>query len=60
MGRCSDLGSGAKGRHLQGVRHPLDRHEALKVIAADLLGSDEARRRFLREARAAAKIQHPH
>jgi serine/threonine protein kinase len=33
---------------------------ALKVIAADLLGSDEARRRFFREARAAAKIQHPH
>src|SRR5580704_1389052 len=41
-------------------QNPLNRHEALKVIAADLLGSDEARRRFLREARAAAKIQHPH
>jgi serine/threonine protein kinase len=38
----------------------LDRHVALKVIAAELLGSEEARRRFLREARAAAKIQHPH
>ncbi len=54
------LGPGAMGVTYKAFDTSLDRHVALKVIAADLLGSDEARRRFLREARAAAKIQHPH
>ncbi len=53
------LGPGAMGVTYKAFDTSLDRHVALKVIAADLLGSDEARRRFLREARAAAKIQHP-
>jgi hypothetical protein len=54
------LGPGAMGVTYKAFDTSLDRHVALKVIAADFLGSDEARRRFLREARAAAKIQHPH
>jgi hypothetical protein len=54
------LGPGAMGITYKAFDTSLDRHVALKVIAADFLGSDEARRRFLREARAAAKIQHPH
>jgi serine/threonine protein kinase len=33
---------------------------ALKVVAAELLRSPSARQRFLREAQAAALIQHPH
>ena len=37
----------------------LDRPVALKLIAADLLKSAKARQRFLREAKAAAKIVHP-
>jgi serine/threonine protein kinase/formylglycine-generating enzyme required for sulfatase activity len=37
----------------------LDRPVALKLIAADLLKSGKARQRFLREAKAAAKIVHP-
>jgi hypothetical protein len=54
------LGPGAMGVTYKAFDNSLNRYVALKVIAADLLGSDEARRRFLREARAAAKIQHPH
>jgi serine/threonine protein kinase/Tfp pilus assembly protein PilF len=37
----------------------LDRQVALKVLAADLFESDEARQRFEREARVAAKLDHP-
>ena len=54
------LGPGAMGVTYKAFDTSLNRHVALKVIASDLLGSDEARRRFLREARAAANIQHPH
>ena len=38
----------------------LDKPVALKVIGAELLNSPQARRRFLREAQTAAKIDHPH
>ncbi len=38
----------------------LDRTVALKMIAADLAEDETARRRFLRESRAAAAIDHPH
>ena len=37
----------------------LDRPVALKLIAADLLKSGKAKQRFVREAKAAAKIVHP-
>jgi TPR repeat protein/serine/threonine protein kinase len=54
------LGSGAMGVTYKAFDRALDRNVALKVIAASLLANEDARRRFLREARAAAKIQHPH
>ena len=38
----------------------LDKPVALKVIGAELLNSPQARRRFLREAQTAAKIDHPY
>src|SRR4029453_8106713 len=39
----------------------LDREVAIKVMAADFLaeGGEGARERFFREAKAAAKLQHP-
>jgi serine/threonine protein kinase/class 3 adenylate cyclase len=54
------LGQGARGVTYKAFDTSLDRLVALKVIDAALLGSDEARRRFVREARSVAKIQHPH
>jgi eukaryotic-like serine/threonine-protein kinase len=37
----------------------LDRHVAIKVLDAGLAGDDDFRRRFLREARTAARLAHP-
>ena len=37
----------------------LDRVVALKFLAPHLLNNDEAKRRFLREAKAAAALHHP-
>jgi serine/threonine protein kinase len=41
------------------VDENLNRSVALKVIAPQMSGDDEARRRFIREARTAAAIEHP-
>jgi serine/threonine-protein kinase len=38
----------------------LDRPVAIKVVRPDALGDDSARERFRREARAAARVSHPH
>ena len=53
------LGQGGMGVTYKAVDTRLDRPVALKLIAADLLKSSKARQRFLREAKAAAKIVHP-
>ncbi len=54
------IGAGGMGEvHL--ARDPrLDREVALKVLPDDLRSDPERRQRFLREARAAAKLSHPH
>jgi serine/threonine protein kinase len=53
------LGQGGMGVTYKATDTTLDRPVALKLIAADLLKSGKARQRFLREAKAAAKIVHP-
>ncbi len=53
------LGQGGMGVTYKAIDTTLDRPVALKLIAADLLKSSKARQRFLREAKAAAKIVHP-
>ena len=53
------LGQGGMGVTYKATDTRLDRPVALKLIAADLLKSSKARQRFLREAKAAAKIVHP-
>jgi tRNA A-37 threonylcarbamoyl transferase component Bud32 len=53
------IGHGGMGVVFKARDRQLDRTVAIKVLARDLASSDTARRRFRREARAAAAINHP-
>jgi len=53
-----ELGQGAMGTVYRARDETLDRDVAIKVMSRGLADAD-ARARFLREARAAAKLQHP-
>ena len=53
------LGAGGMGEVYRAEDTTLGRHVALKFLAAHLLNDDEAKQRFLREARAAAAVRHP-
>jgi len=54
------LGEGAMGTVYRARDPILDREVALKTVSANLLSRPEALLRFQREARAAARLQHPH
>ncbi len=54
-----ELGRGAMGVTYKAVDVNLRCAVALKVINARLIGDELARRRFVREARAAASVRHP-
>jgi len=54
-----ELGRGAMGVTYKAVDINLRCAVALKVINARFIGDDSARRRFVREARAAASVRHP-
>lgn len=54
------IGQGAMGAVYRARQVSLDRPVALKVLAARLSMREDVLRRFLREARAAAAISHPH
>jgi hypothetical protein len=54
-----ELGRGAMGVTYKALDINLQCAVALKVISARLIGDESARRRFVREARAAASIRHP-
>jgi serine/threonine protein kinase len=57
---CFDeLGRGAMGVTYRALDTVLGHAVALKVIDARIAGSGDARERFLREARAAARLRHP-
>ncbi|HEV7869373.1 MAG TPA: serine/threonine-protein kinase, partial [Chthoniobacteraceae bacterium] len=58
-GSIFELGRGAMGVTYKALDTDLHCHVALKVIGPGVLGSEEARERFIREARAAAKLHHP-
>ena len=53
------LGEGGMGVVYKAVDKRLDRTVALKFLASHLVSNDESRRRFIREAKAAAALQHP-
>jgi eukaryotic-like serine/threonine-protein kinase len=54
------LGAGGMGVVVQATDTRLDREVAIKLLADNLAADDTARERFLREARAAAKLSDPH
>ncbi|MCB1008944.1 MAG: serine/threonine protein kinase, partial [Acidobacteria bacterium] len=58
-----EIGRGAMGRVYRGYDPQLGREVAIKMIATSLAGArddgDEVAARFLREARVAARLQHP-
>ncbi|MBV9658254.1 MAG: serine/threonine protein kinase, partial [Verrucomicrobia bacterium] len=58
-GTLWELGRGAMGVTYRAFDTSLRTEVALKVIRADQVSEEAARRRFQREARAAAKIRHP-
>jgi predicted Ser/Thr protein kinase len=54
-----ELGRGAMGQVYLATDPILDRKVALKTVTPSLLTSEETLKRFQREARAAARLQHP-
>jgi Protein kinase domain len=55
-----ELGRGGMAVVYEGRHEDLDRPVALKVLASHLAGNDDFRARFLREARIASRLHHPH
>jgi serine/threonine protein kinase len=53
------LGQGGMGVVYHAQDTKLQRPVALKLLSSELVGDEERRRRFLREARAAARVSHP-
>ena len=54
------IGRGGMGIVLRALDAKLNRIVAVKVLAPELAANPNARRRFLREAQAAAAVSHPH
>src|SRR5690554_6632918 len=54
------IGQGGMGAVFRALQTSLDRNVALKVLHSDKAFTARARRRFGREARAVARLNHPH
>ena len=55
-----ELGAGGMGRVFLAMDTSIDRPVAIKVLHRDLADDEEIRRRFEREAKAIARLRHPH
>jgi len=55
-----EIGRGGMGAVFKGYDPALDRYVAIKVLAPHLVWEPDFVERFLREARSAARLQHPH
>ena len=55
-----EIGRGGMGVVYSGVDVKLDREVAIKVLPQGLVSDSERKRRFIQEAKAAAKLEHPH
>lgn len=53
-------GHGATGTVYRAMQAGMEREVAVKLLRADLLKDADVKRRFLREARAGARLSHPH
>ncbi len=56
----SEISRGGMGIVYRAVDVKLDREVALKVLPPELFADPERKRRFVQEAKAAAKLEHPH
>ncbi len=54
------LGVGGMGMVFEALDTAIERHVALKILPAKLVEEQVARQRFLEEARAVGKLNHPH
>lgn len=63
LGRCrieGPIGTGATATVFRAHYLPLKKEVAVKILRPDQAASEEARSRFVEEARALAKLDHPH
>ena len=56
----SEISRGGMGIVYRALDLKLDREVALKVLPPELVADPERKRRFVQEAKAAAKLEHPH
>ena len=55
-----EISRGGMGIVYRALDVKLDREVALKVLPPELVADPERKRRFIQEAKAAAKLEHPH
>ena len=55
-----EIGKGGMATVYRAYQPSMDRHVAVKVIRASILGDSVGRDRFTREAKLVAKLEHPH